>query len=288
MEALRPLFLESVLPCWVIFGLLVVATLIAFFVHGWAAAFAPVLLLAATVIEVLGLLKFGTGMLWWLEGADFRSVGGVLKLLLFALAVTMQVGSIYIFGKNVAEDDFGDLSIWKPVISLLIAVAAAAVVIVVLTLFRIPQQWVFPVGGIVFLILVLIRVWDSMQDNCSVLGGFGGVLFTLFVLVWGVGTVAAIAMFVVSLFKALTTAIVVTVFVAAFVLLMVTGVLDGLFVSGGRGGVNFHHDPDEERRKAEMEQEEAQKKDDARNAAREKRNEEERYRRWLYDLHNRG
>lgn len=279
LEALKTLFLESTLPCWVIFGLLTAATLFAFFGRGWSAIIAPVLLLVATVIEVLGLLKCGTGILWWLDGADFHSMAGVQKLLLFSLAVIMQVGSIYIFGRNVAEDELGDLVIWQPVITLIIAAVVAVVLIVGLTLFHVSQKLVFPIGGVVFLVLLISRVWESMRENCGVLGNFGGVLFTLFVFVWGIGSITAIVLLVISLFKSLSIGIVLPILVGGFVLLFVTGLMDSVFGSVKGISLDAFGNPEERKRaEAEKKAEEAQRKERDAEAARRKSAEEERQR----------
>ncbi|MCR5645344.1 MAG: hypothetical protein K6F96_02985 [Bacteroidales bacterium] len=279
LEALKTLFLESTLPCWVIFGLLTAATLFAFFGRGWSAIIAPVLLLVATAIEVLGLLKCGTGMLWWLDGADFHSMVGVQKLLLFSLAVIMQVGSIYIFGRNVTEDELEDLVIWQPVIALIVAAVVAVVLIVGLTLFHVPQKLVFLIGGVVFLVLLISRVWESMRENCGVLGIFGGVLFTLFVFVWGIGSLVAIVLLVISLFKSLSIGIVLPILAGGFVLLFVTGLMDSVFGSV-KGISSYDFGDPEERKRAEEEKkaEEAQRKERDAEAARRKSAEEERQR----------
>lgn len=279
LEALKTLFLESTLPCWVIFGLLTAATLFAFFGRGWSAIIAPVLLLVATAIEVLGLLKCGTGMLWWLDGADFHSMAGVQKLLLFSLAVIMQVGSIYIFGRNVAEDELEDLVIWRPVLTLIIAAVVAVALIVGLTLFHVSQKLVFPIGGAVFLVLLISRVWESMRENCGVLGNFGGVLFTLFVFVWGIGSIAAIVLLVISLFKSLSIGIVLPILVGGFVLLFVTGLMDSVFGSVKGISLDAFGNPEERKRaEAEKKAEEAQRKERDAEAARRKSAEEERQR----------
>lgn len=288
LEALKTLFLESTLPCWVIFGLLTAATLFAFFGRGWSAIIAPVLLLVATAIEVLGLLKCGTGMLWWLDGADFHSMAGVQKLLLFSLAVIMQVGSIYIFGRNVAEDELEDLVIWRPVLTLIIAAVVAVVLIVGLTLFHVPQKLVFLIGGVVFLVLLISRVWESMRENCGVLGIFGGVLFTLFVFVWGIGSLAAIVLLVISLFKSLSIGIVLPILAGGFVLLFVTGLMDSVF--GSVKGISSYDfgDPEERKRaeeeRKEREAEEAQRREEAAETARRKSAEEERQRQEMMKL----
>lgn len=279
LEALKTLFLESTLPCWVIFGLLTAATLFAFFGRGWSAIIAPVLLLVATAIEVLGLLKCGTGMLWWLDGADFHSMAGVQKLLLFSLAVIMQVGSIYIFGRNVAEDELEDLVIWRPVLTLIIAAVVAVALIVGLTLFHVSQKLVFPIGGAVFLVLLISRVWESMRENCGVLGNFGGVLFTLFVFVWGIGSITAIVLLVISLFKSLSIGIVLPILVGGFVLLFVTGLMDSVFGSVKGISIDAFGNPEERKRaEAEKKAEEAQRKERDAEAARRKSAEEERQR----------
>ena len=279
LEALKTLFLESTLPCWVIFGLLTAATLFAFFGRGWSAIIAPVLLLVATAIEVLGLLKCGTGMLWWLDGADFHSMAGVQKLLLFSLAVIMQVGSIYIFGRNVAEDELEDLVIWRPVLTLIIAAVVAVALIVGLTLFHVSQKLVFPIGGAVFLVLLISRVWESMRENCGVLGNFGGVLFTLFVFVWGIGSITAIVLLVISLFKSLSIGIVLPILVGGFVLLFVTGLMDSIFGSVKGISLDAFGNPEERKRaEAEKKAEEAQRKERDAEAARRKSAEEERQR----------
>lgn len=279
LEALKTLFLESTLPCWVIFGLLTAATLFAFFGRGWSAIIAPVLLLVATAIEVLGLLKCGTGMLWWLDGVDFHSMAGVQKLLLFSLAVIMQVGSIYIFGRNVAEDELEDLVIWRPVLTLIIATVVAVALIVGLTLFHVSQKLVFPIGGAVFLVLLISRVWESMRENCGVLGNFGGVLFTLFVFVWGIGSITAIVLLVISLFKSLSIGIVLPILVGGFVLLFVTGLMDSVFGSVKGISLDAFGNPEERKRaEAEKKAEEAQRKERDAEAARRKSAEEERQR----------
>ncbi len=279
LEAIKTLFLESTLPCWVIFGLLTAATLFAFFGRGWSAIIAPVLLLVATAIEVLGLLKCGTGMLWWLDGADFHSMAGVQKLLLFSLAVIMQVGSIYIFGRNVAEDELEDLVIWRPVLTLIIAAVVAVALIVGLTLFHVSQKLVFPIGGAVFLVLLISRVWESMRENCGVLGNFGGVLFTLFVFVWGIGSIVAIVLLVISLFKSLSIGIVLPILVGGFVLLFVTGLMDSVFGSVKGISLDAFGNPEERKRaEAEKKAEEAQRKERDAEAARRKSAEEERQR----------
>lgn len=279
LEALKTLFLESTLPYWVIFGLLTAATLFAFFGRGWSAIIAPVLLLVATAIEVLGLLKCGTGMLWWLDGADFHSMAGVQKLLLFSLAVIMQVGSIYIFGRNVAEDELEDLVIWRPVLTLIIAAVVAVALIVGLTLFHVSQKLVFLIGGAVFLVLLISRVWESMRENCGVLGNFGGVLFTLFVFVWGIGSITAIVLLVISLFKSLSIGIVLPILVGGFVLLFVTGLMDSVFGSVKGISLDAFGNPEERKRaEAEKKAEEAQRKERDAEAARRKSAEEERQR----------
>ena len=297
------LYLGDINLYWLIFGLVLAATLFALFGRGWLLAFVPLFLLGATVIEVYGLLNFGTDMLWWIEGAKFRSWHDISRLLLFAFAVTFQVGSLYLYKRKINEDG-GDLVVWRPVVSALFGAIAAMAVMWVCSFLHVRQNYINIIGIAVFCIVAGKGFIGSMIDNCEVLSIFGGIMFTLFVLIWGVGALAAVALLVMSVLKSVSTLIALPIAVVLLFALLMLGGIAGSSSSSS----SFSDSPkdlsvdemlailererierpkrDAELKKAKLERERAEKEAEA--AAKRKREEEEKIRKMQEFINKNG
>ena len=176
------LYLGDTTLYWLFLGLLLAATIFAFF----GSVICIPLLLAAPAIEVVGLCFLGKDMLWWIEG----SWTGVLRLLLFALAVTLQIVSFYYFTQRRKSMIKGNVDVSSPLASALFGVGALLVMTLVCNFLHVKQSYAWIIKVMAVLIISVPDFIKSLRNNGGALGFFAGLMFTFFVQLSVVGMLA--------------------------------------------------------------------------------------------------
>lgn len=242
------LYLGDTTLYWLFLGLLLAATIFAFF----GSVICIPLILAAPAIEVVGLCFLGKDMLWWIEG----SWTGVLRLLLFALAVTLQIVSFYYFTQRRKSMIKGNVDVSSPLASALFGVGALLVMTLVCNFLHVKQSYAWIIKVVAVLIISVPDFIKSLRNNGGALGFFAGLMFTFFVQLSVVGMLASLILLVMSVFKTIVALVTVPVLVVIVILLvMLLGVDSG---SGGSssssGGSSYEREREAaEKRKAEAE-----------------------------------
>lgn len=192
-------------PYIIILVLLVLATVLAAISYGEIVytILVPLLLLAAIFLEVMGVLLLGSDMLWWVDKDHFAMGIVIFRLILFAVAIVLQIFSIRLY-KNSLADDADDLNVRRPIISAVIGAVLFLVCILLNILFKktFDGQLMFHIGLILLGISLLIGIIITAVQNCRAIGFWGGLAFTLFAIIYGIGFIVAVTMLIIGVVNA--------------------------------------------------------------------------------------
>ena len=208
--AVGHLYFGSGTVYWIVFGLMVLSAILMRLSvrkrHGWIYALVPVLMVAAVVLELVGVFYFWSDMFWWLDMEVHGTGWVVCYLILFLLTIYVQATSIfsyrsYLMASHDPDGRKGKLPIFRPLVYTLVA-AVAFVVCFLVHAFGGADEWtMFYVGAGVAAAILFMGLIDSIRRSRRVVGLAGAVGFTLFALAWGVSLVSAIILFVACLAK---------------------------------------------------------------------------------------
>lgn len=193
-------------PYILIFILLALATVFAATSHGgpFSALMVPLLLLAAIVIEVFGVYCLGTDMLWWVDKDQFPMGKVLLRLALFAVAIVMQIFSIRLYQNAMGDGARGELNVRRPIVWAIIGAGLMLGCIIFSLLFRKsfdPTQ-MFYVGAAMWGISIVIGIISAAVQNIRAIGFLGGLAFTIFAIIYGVGFIVALTMLIIGIVNA--------------------------------------------------------------------------------------
>ena len=193
-------------PYILIFILLVLATLFAALSRGGAftAVLVPLLLLAAILIEVWGVICLGQDMLWWVDKDQFPMSRVIVRLILFAAALVMQVFSIRLYKNAMSDGALDELNVRRPLVSAIIGAGLLLGCVIVSLLFRksLDAQKMLNIGLILLGISVAIGLVSTAVQNIRAVGAVGGIAFTLFAIIYGVGFIVALVMIIIGIVNA--------------------------------------------------------------------------------------
>ncbi len=200
-------FYGSMRPYSMIFVLLLIATVFAFFTGGKNGPrmipvfVVPILLTIVIAMEVVGIFTYGKEMLWWLDTGRYGLGMGILRFVIFGIALIMQVFSMKLYKRGLAGED-GDLEVrrffWAPIIALAIPAAVAAIT----GFIGIYKDWHITVALIVGLIVMVFMIIQSTRDNMDEIGNIAGLVFSIFAFVYVIGLIVTVVLFIMGFIKA--------------------------------------------------------------------------------------
>ena len=193
-------------PYILVLILLVLATVFAAISQGgpFTALIVPLLLLAAIVIEVFGVYCLGTDMLWWVDKDQFPMSKVLLRLALFAVAIILQIFSIRLYRNAMSDGASGELNVRRPLVWAIIGAGLMLACVIISLTFRKsfdPTQ-MFYVGAALWGVSIVIGIISAAVQNIRAVGFIGGLGFTIFAIIYGVGFIVALTMLIIGIVNA--------------------------------------------------------------------------------------
>ena len=193
-------------PYILIFVLLALATLLAALAGGsvLCSALVPIMLLASIFLEIFGVYWLGSDMLWWVDKDHFTMGTVIIRLILFAVAIVMQIFSIRLYKNALVDGATGELNVRRPIITALIGAGLLLACILISLIFRksLDSMQMLYIGLGLLGLCVLIGIISTAVQNCRALGFVGGVAFTLFAIIYGIGFLVALTLLIIGIVMA--------------------------------------------------------------------------------------
>ncbi len=162
----------------------------------------PLAILAFSMIEIFGYIKFGGDIFWWCEYDRYGFFGSLWRVFPFALMVAAQIFSIKLYekvlfeGNDDPDDDNCKISLKPAVWSLILCIPVLIVVILILGSLDLENTIlmdIFGIGG--FLVTLGVGLMISFRRNVKNFGPVSGLWVTIFSIVYIIGCIiSAIAM----------------------------------------------------------------------------------------------
>lgn len=176
----------------------------------------PACILAASMLEIWAYLVMGKSAFWWCDSDRYGFFGSMLRVVPFVLFVAFQLFSIKIyeaFLPGVNEDN--KLSIKPLAIGIAICLPVALAIAMLLAAFDIRglTAGLASVAGLLICLTVGF-VW-SLVKNIKVLGKVNGLFFTVFGIVYAIGSLIALWGLVLVLLQNIVQVIIVVVCLGA-------------------------------------------------------------------------
>ncbi len=172
-------------PYWLILLFLVLAMLVPLLadISQFFVVLTPLFLLAAIVLEGLGIKALGSEVLWILDMKQLGIGTAIWHGFLLLIASLLQFFSLRVM----AGSGDSELNYKLPLICTLVGLAITIVMVMIDGLFIHDGKWSITIGLLLSLVLIVIGVAKSLMDNSRELGFVGGLVFTLFVVIWTIG-----------------------------------------------------------------------------------------------------
>ena len=179
----------------------------------------------ATIIEMIGILRMGSDLFWWLDTDRYGYLTCILRMIPLLAAAAVQFGSIGLFFKAITKafsDGTTELSL-KPIIKILIYTVVAFFGLFILNGLTFQSRWVVPI----LIILLCVAgfgyfMWRQMSEYQKVLGTTVGLIFTIYATFWALSSIIAAIFYAMAAWK-----IIVPLIVTALAL----GVIAALFAA---------------------------------------------------------
>lgn len=221
----------TLIPCWLILGLIVAAIAIGILTSAYARRYGvawkagmvavPLCFLGVVAIEVAGAALHGGDALWWLDRERYGLWSVLLRLIPVVLVLIVQAASLYFYEKLLFSDEGGSVSV-KPTLIGIVAFIPVAVVyfIVVNGLLGMHSSTATNIGlclsGAVLFGGIGLSLWRNIIQTDWLIGS----VLTLFVVVYvasAVFIVAAVVIIIISLLIPLLMTLGALLFLAALV-----------------------------------------------------------------------
>ena len=193
-----------------IFVLLLLATVFAKLINGSGGPrlvptiLVPVFILFAVLLEVIGVFKMGTDMLWWIDDHVIKKGTVIIRLVFFALAVIMQIFSMRLYKNGIvayALQPDQKVLVKRPMVGAVIGVGLLIVSVIVAMIWRKSAGVILGVGVASLVIATLVGIISTAVVNMRVLGKIAGLTFTLFVVIYAIGLVSSIVLLIIGFVK---------------------------------------------------------------------------------------
>jgi hypothetical protein len=235
-------FYSSYTPYIAIFVLLLLATIFAKLINGAGGPrllptiLVPLFVLLAVLLEVFGVIKMGTDMLWWIDDHVIDKGKVIIRLIFFALAVIMQVFSMKLYKNGIvayAVTPDEKVLVKRPMVGALIGVGLLIASVVVAMIWKKSAGTILGVGAALLVAATLVGIISTAVVNMRVLGKLAGLAFTLFVVIYAVGLISCIVLLIIGLVKVFMEMLI-TVFGGTIVLMVMSKVVPTrTYTSGG-------------------------------------------------------
>lgn len=211
---------SSATPYWLIVAFVVLAFLCALFgaraesgVLVWLTV--PFLALAVG-LECLGIYALGTDVLWWMDMKVYGFGPAFWGCLLMFVVTILQFVSMLVMAGSSEESG---LSFLAPLIATVVGFIAAVICIFIGGVSKGDGSTMVNIGFIIFAVAVVLSLVFTFINNIAVLKPIGGILFSLFILVWTIGVLAMVVLFIIGLISFFAESIMMVAgFVIAFIL----------------------------------------------------------------------
>ena len=228
-------------PFYLILILLVLATIFAAFTGDSVgprllpAILVPLCLLLAILIEIMGVITLGKDLLWWVDAEHYNKGTVILRLVFFAAAVVMQIFSMRLYKNGLSASARGELSVKAPIVGALVGAGLFLFCVILSTMIRksVKPETMFYIGIGLLLLSTLIGIITTSVKNIHAVGGLGGIAFTLFAVIYGVGLVVALVMLIIGFVNAFMEVLVTVVGGTLVLMLMSKFVPSRSYTSGG-------------------------------------------------------
>lgn len=189
----------------------------------------PGCLLVASLLEILAYWLLGTTAFWWCNPDKYGFFGSLFRAIPFVAFVAFQLFSIKLYMQLLTNNEDNELSI-KP---LLISIGLCVPVTLAVTFscagfFGVRGTPLVIITVVTFLVTLGTGLFISTKKNIKELGKTSGTMFSLFGIVWAIGTVVALIGLIMVIFKLILQILIV---IAAFF-----GLAFAMGGSGGDGG----------------------------------------------------
>ena len=195
----------------------------------------PVCLLLAILIEIMGVITMGKGLLWWADADQYKLGTVIFRLVLFGVAVVLQIFSMRLYKNGLSASARGELSVKAPIVGALVGAGLLLFCVILSTMIRksVKPETMFYIGIGLLLLSTLIGIITTAVKNIRAVGGLGGIAFTLFAVIYGVGLVVALVMLIIGFVNAFME-VLVTVVGGTFVLMIMSKFIPARsYTSGG-------------------------------------------------------
>lgn len=158
----------------------------------------PILMVGALAIEIFAVKTLGSDALWWID-PDLYPMGKIiLRLVMFAAVVIMQIFSIRLFQNAVG----GNLSFKGPLIGIIVAVGIFILSLIVAMFWRHSAESIVNTGLILGGVSILIGILVTAIQNIKQIGFISGIALSIFAIVYCVGLLIAVVMLVIGIITA--------------------------------------------------------------------------------------
>ena len=162
----------------------------------------PAAILAFSLIEIFGYIKFGGDIFWWCEYDRYGFFGSLWRVFPFALMIAAQVFSIKLYekvlfeGNDDPDDDNRKISLKPAVWSLILCIPVLIIVILILGSMDLENTILMDILGVGgFLVTLGTGLMISFRRNVKAFGPVSGLWVTIFSIVYIIGCIiSAIAM----------------------------------------------------------------------------------------------
>lgn len=193
------IYMGGFMVYWVIFGLFLVALLLALVGQSdGLLLFASLVLLVATALEVYGFYFFKNDLLWWLDKTLYPFWNRLLYVFLLVVAIGAQFWTMQLINEKMGS---GGFSVWIPGIALLAAGIIDFLATLILGFCHVSGHVESIISLVAFVVLGLIAFIIIIFVNVREIGGLWGTIISLFSMLWGFGVVASVVLLVVAILK---------------------------------------------------------------------------------------
>lgn len=158
----------------------------------------PVAILAVSIIEVVGFLRFGMDMFWWCEYDRYGFFGSLFRVIPFMLVMAAQLFSIKFYELGLIINDPSPesneekkISVKPAFISLAICVPVFLVVVFTMAGLDLQGIWMDIAAIVAFLGSLGVGVLITLKRNIKAWGSINGLWVTIFTIVYCLGCIVS-------------------------------------------------------------------------------------------------
>ncbi|MBO5893730.1 MAG: hypothetical protein J6Q31_05680 [Alistipes sp.] len=153
--------------------------------------FIPCAILAVSLIQIVGYIKFSTDIFWWCEYDRYGFFGSLWRVIPFMAVVAAQLYSIKVYeiGLFNGDETGKKISVKPAFISLAICIPVLLVTIFALAGMGIQGFWLETIGFIAFVGSLSIGLLLTLKRNAKSFGAINGLWATIFTIIYSLGCI---------------------------------------------------------------------------------------------------